>query len=171
MEKNYGERIKQEENFFESFKGEPALLYTGVSCQGLPMVSKLFAINLFDIGEEFEEEELNAKIELLETTISGQLATISMNSFIRAKSLVKEIQIILDEEENHFGFISFEPMGVNNLYTLELFTMGQPPSHEEFINKVKNTSENTFQCLQNPFCGELKPYANLKGFLSKLDFS
>lgn len=171
LEQNYGKKSKQNLDSQESFEGDPALLYAGLSCQGLPIVSKLFAINLIDSDQTFSEDDFNKRLEFLETTISGQLATISMNSFIRAKAYVEEIQLVLDEQEQQYGFINFNRMGANDQYTLELFTMGVPSKSNEFISRVKNTAENKFECLQKPFAGELKPYSALKEFFNNLEIS
>jgi hypothetical protein len=168
LERNYGERIKAEENLHETFVGEPALLYSGISCQGLPIVSKLYDPGLI-VGKGLSDEDLKSKVSLLESTISGQLATISINSFIRAKAYVEEIQLLLDEEK-HYGFINFANIGINRLYTLELFTMGQPNVSSEFFKSVRNSAENNFECIQKPFAGELKTYSDLKQFLSALKF-
>jgi hypothetical protein len=170
LEEKYGKRIEEEEFLHEIFTGEPALLYAGLSCQGLPIVSKLFGISIIDIGTDISEEELKSKIDYFQTTISGQLATIAINSFIRAKAFTKEIQILLDEKENMYGFINFAQTGINDLYTLELFTTGQPSKSNEFFNKVKNSSQHLFSCLQKPFAGELKPYIRVKEFLGSLQF-
>lgn len=170
MEQTYGKRIEEEEYLHEVFIGEPALLYAGLSCQGLPVVSKLFGISIIDIGCEICEDDLKSKIDFFQTTISGQLATIAINSYIRAKAYAKEIQILLDEKERLYGFINFSQIGVDNLYTLELFTTGQPSKSNEFFNKVKSTAQTQFECLQKPFAGELKPYNKVKEFLSSLEF-
>lgn len=170
MEQTYGKRIEEEEFLHEVFIGEPALLYAGLSCQGLPVVSKLFGISIIDMGTEICEEDLKCKIDYFQTTISGQLATIAINSYIRAKAYAKEIQILLDEMDKLFGFINFSQIGVNDLYTLELFTTGQPSKSNEFFNKVKSSAQTTFECLQKPFAGELKPYSKVKEFLSSLEF-
>ncbi|MHA1338892.1 MAG: hypothetical protein ACTSRZ_02810 [Promethearchaeota archaeon] len=169
LEDKYKQRIVEEKNMHENFIEESAILYTGISCQGLPIVSKLFGINLIDTDLEYDEESLKSKIEYFETTISGQLATIHINAFIRAQININEIQIILDPEEKLYAFINFAPVGLNNQYILELFTMGNPYKSKDFIEKVKNTINNRFECLHKPFAGELKPYAKLKEFLSSLD--
>lgn len=168
LEKNYNELIEQEENRHEVFIGDPGIVYSGISTQGLPIVSKLFNPAMI-IGNRGDREKLNKRILFFENTISGQLATISINSFIRAKSYVEEIQFLLDEEEQKFGFINFAQIGVNKIYTLEFFSVGQPSISSEFFKSVKNTSDN-FECLQNPFAGELTPYSKLRQFLSSLKF-
>ncbi|MCP4763990.1 MAG: hypothetical protein GY870_19615 [archaeon] len=151
----------------EKMNGKPLLLYTGVSTQGLPIVSKVFDPRVIIGNTEMTGEEFEKSIHLMENTISGQLATISINSFIRAKSYVEEIQILMDEEKQLYGFINFGQVGTNRIYTLEIFTMGQSSASNVFFKRIKNTSEN-FECLQNPFAGELKPYSELKDFLSSL---
>ncbi|MHA1819705.1 MAG: hypothetical protein ACTSU2_06515 [Promethearchaeota archaeon] len=170
LEENYKERIQEEKDLHEAFTGEPNLIYCGVSSQGLPIVSHIYNLEMIlKDYEALDENEINNKRLLLESTISGQLATISMNSYIRAKAYVDEIQIIVDKERDIFGFINFGQIGINGMFTLELFTIGQPAASYEFFKKVRNTAEN-FECLQKPFMGELKPYKELKDFLMKLEF-
>ena len=170
LEEKYKDRISDEKDFHEKFEDQSALLYIGLSNQGLPIISKLFGLNLIEPDVILDEESLKRKIEFFESTISGQLATIHMNALIRAQIKINEIQIIIDPEEKHYAFINFTNLGLNDQYILELFTMGNPYKSKDFLNMLKNTINNRFECVHKPFIGELKFYSELKQFLSNLNF-
>ena len=82
----------EEEIIYEKTKnnGENAILYAGISAQGLPIVSQLFDSNLLSY---LERDKTNENIELFSSDLSAKLATISMNTQIRAKTRIKEIHI------------------------------------------------------------------------------
>ena len=80
LEQNYGERVNDEEDFHETFPGDPAILYTGISCQGLPIVSKLFGINLFDIGTTMAEDEFQRRVdEFISSELGADYSYISVS--------------------------------------------------------------------------------------------
>jgi hypothetical protein len=151
------DRLKSK-NMHEKFSGKPSLLYSGVSTMGLPVCSKLHDIALVNgNGPEY-----------FETTLSGRLATIWINSYLRAKSHVEEIQILLDDtkqQKQKYGFINFARIGIERLYTLEMFSLNKS---REFFNKTRDYCDENFPCLTSEFVGELSPYTQLQAYLSKL---
>ncbi len=93
------------------------ILYCGISSQGLPIISQLYDKTLLNnLNIDINEENVG----LFNSNLSGQLATIEMNTIIRSRTKVKEIQIvdiddiknkkiILFEEIYNFSFKTFLP--------------------------------------------------------------
>ncbi|MHA1728698.1 MAG: hypothetical protein ACTSWY_08185 [Promethearchaeota archaeon] len=181
IEEKYEQRIQNEKNLHETFSGESILIYSGISSQGLPIVSKLHNPDKI-IGNHSKKsknsnnkKEDDKEIDIFKTILSGQLTAISINSFIRAKAHVTEIQILMDETynnlgfkkviDNKYGFINFAQIGADQNYTFEMFMIG--PSRDYFTN-IRNAAVSNFDCLQKPFDGKLYPYKKIEEYLSSL---
>ena len=135
------------------------ILYSGISIQGLPIISQLYDKNLL-----LDREQTNENIELFSSDLSAKLATISMNTQIRAKSKIKEIHIFDSENKGNDKIIFF---GFIHAYSLDFFASGNFYKLQEIFKqlKAKLTLDEIFQ---EEFQGELKPYVHLRKHLDEI---
>ncbi len=137
------------------------ILYCGISNQGLPIISKLYNIGFIDTLKEESNEE---RIEVFSSKLSAKLATIAMNTLIRAQTNIKEIHIkdLREELENIvilYGYI--------HGYSLDFVATGNLNQINNVFIKLKDKiSKETV--LSEDFGGDLKPYKHLKKYLDNL---
>lgn len=130
------------------------LLYCGISTQGLPIISQLYSgMLLKNLDREITEEN----VELYSSNLSAKLATIAMNTVIRAKTSIKEI-IIQDINERKMNYIIL--YGEINNYSLDFFGSGNYAQIKLVFNKLKETIVKE-DVLQEEFDGDLKPFKHL----------
>jgi len=94
------------------------ILYCGISTKGLPIISQLYDTALLS---NLDKEINDDNVELFNSNISAQLATIAMNTLIRAKKNIKEIHIIDTEDKIHKKVILFETI---HIYSLDFIASG-----------------------------------------------
>ncbi len=146
---NMIKQISESEKFPETNK----LLYMGLSTRdGVPILSKIFKE-----GAEILNATDENRLSYLKSVLSGQLATISMNAFIRANTEIISIQVITSSAEYKYIFFDFASIGVDKSYVFEVISTGNPA----YIINLKNEIADVLDCysvLHNPFVGQIKNY-------------
>ncbi len=155
----------EEEAIYEKTNnnGQNNILYAGISAQGLPIISQLYDDSLL---KNLEKEKTNENIELFTSDLSAKLATISMNTQIRAKTKIKEIhlddantnQLNNEKKVIFFGNIysySIDFIATGNFYTIKSIFKQL---------KAKMALDSAFK---NDFLGDLRPYRHLKLYLDE----
>ncbi len=127
------------------------ILYCGISGQGLPIISQLYSRRLLD---NLDLEINMENVELLSSDISAKLATIAMNTIIRAKTYIKEIHIEDLENPNDRKIFLF---GNIYNYTLDFFASGEFSLIYEIFKKLEKRLLKE-EILKEVFGGQLKPY-------------
>ncbi len=84
----YRAPLEDEDIELQSSDTENKIIYCGISSQGLPIISQLYDKTLL---HNFHREITNESVELFSSNISAKLATIAMNTQIRAKTKIKEV--------------------------------------------------------------------------------
>ena len=144
--------------------GQNNILYAGISAQGLPIISQLYDENLL---KNLEKDKTNENIELFTSDLSAKLATISMNTQIRAKKKIKEIH--LDDTknfENHLGkkVILF---GNINGYSIDFIATGNFYKIKSVFKQFKSKMALD-SAFKNDFSGDLRPFKHLKFYLDEV---
>ncbi len=157
LKERYLESLEDEIIFEKSRDdSEISILYNGISVQGLPIISHLFDKNLL-----LDREKTNENVELFVSDLSGKLATISMNTQIRAKTKIKEIHIFDNGNKETEKIIFF---GNVKAYTLDFFASGDFYKLRDFFQQLK-AKLNLEPIFQEEFLGNLKPFKHLKQHL------
>jgi hypothetical protein len=167
LRKKYQDKVDAQAEEHEVFRGPPTIHYCGLSWQGLPIFSKLFDDALVEYLPETKNGEIS-RHELLETILSAKLATIVMNTVIRAQAHVHSIQILMDSKASQYQLINFGVLP--NSYSLELFASGQPKDLDKIFFDLCGKVEAD-PALTLPFTGDLKPYEWLKRLLANQLFN
>ncbi len=137
------------------------ILYTGISAQGLPIISQLYDKDLL---RDLQQEKTNEKIELFSSDLSAKLATISMNTQIRAKTNIKEIHMTDSDNRDSKKIIFF---GNIKGYSLDFIASGNFYKLRDIFKELK-TKLRTETVFQKDFSGELKPFKYLKQYLNQI---
>ncbi len=141
--------------------GNSKILYCGISVQGLPIISKLFDKNMLKfLNKEITDEN----VELYNSNLSGKLATIAMNTVIRAKTSIREIHIDDMDDKLNKKIILYDEI---NKYSLDFFAMGDFRRIKNSFNKLKDKIANE-KILSEEFSGDLKPYRYLQSYLDEI---
>ncbi len=162
LRKKYQEKVDAQAEEHEVFTGIPTIHYCGLSWMGLPIFSKLFDDSLIINLPEIRNGEMSRQ-EVLESILSAKLATIVMNTVIRAQAHVHSIQILTDPKAAQYQLINFGVLPNN--YSLELYASGQPKDLDKIFFEICGKVESD-PTLSMPFTGDLKPYEELKKILS-----
>ncbi|MHA1291229.1 MAG: hypothetical protein ACTSQJ_01015 [Promethearchaeota archaeon] len=136
------------------------ILYCGISSQGLPIISQLYSkIFMENLDIAITEEN----VELCSSNISAKLATIAMNTEIRAKTSIREIIIddILEEEPQKIIFF-----GKINGFFLDFFASGDFYQLKKVFKKFKDKISKE-EILHKEFTGDLKPYRYIHEVINK----
>ena len=156
------------------------IIYCGISIQGLPLISQLYDTTLLsNLGEEINDEN----IDLYTSELSATLATISMNTLIRAKASIREIHICdLEEKESKkiilFGDINeidtdikllytFSKMRTPLRYSLDFFASGDFYILKDIFQQLKSKLSKE-EVLHEEFSGNLKPYKYLQKYFDEI---
>ena len=153
----------EEEIIFED-NGNPSkntILYAGISAQGLPVISQLYDKDLL---MNLQQEKTTENIELFSSDLSAKLATISMNTQIRAKTKIKEIHMTDSNNGNSKKIIFF---GNINWYSLDFIASGNYYKLRD-IFKLLKAKMRTDTVLQEEFSGDLKPFRHLNQYLNEV---
>ena len=139
---------------------ENKIIYCGISTQGLPIISQLYDKSLLN---NFHREINDENIELFTSSISAKLATITMNTQIRAKTNIKEVHFNDLDDQGCKKIILCSPI---NEYSLDFIASGDFVKIKEIFNKLEHNISQE-QILTNEFAGDLKPFRPLKTQLNE----
>ncbi|MBY8990008.1 MAG: hypothetical protein KGD58_04560 [Candidatus Lokiarchaeota archaeon] len=162
LKEKYTEPLEEEIIFDENENNvKNAILYAGISSQGLPIISQLFDINLL---LNLAKENTIENIELFTSDLSAKLETISMNTQIRAKTGIKEIHFIDTEGSKNKMIILF---GSIKDYSLDFIASGNFYKIKNIFKqfKAKMILDTIFQ---KEFAGNLKPFNHLNQQLNEI---
>ncbi|NHJ22403.1 MAG: hypothetical protein EAX91_15765 [Candidatus Lokiarchaeota archaeon] len=139
---------------------ENKIIYCGISAQGLPIISQLYDKSLLN---NFHREINDENIELFASSISAKLATITMNTQIRAKTNIKEVHFNDLDDQGCKKIILCSPI---NEYSLDFIASGDFVKIKEIFNQLEHNISQE-QILTNEFAGDLKPFRSLKTQLNE----
>ncbi len=162
LEDKYTEPLEEEIIFNDKDNNfNNKILYAGISSQGLPIISQLYDVDLL---KNIEQERTYENIELFSSDLSAKLATISMNTQIRAKTKIKEIHLYDTEEEESKKIILF---GNIDGYSLDFIASGDFYRIKNVFKDLKSkmSADSIFQ---QEFTGDLRPFKHLKQHLSEI---
>jgi len=134
---------------------EIKVIYCGISTQGLPIISQLYDKTLLD---NFHREITDENVELLTSSISAKLATIIMNTQIRAKTNIKEVHFNDLGDHGCKKVIFCSPI---NEYSLDFIASGDFVKIKEIFKQLEE-SVSQERILRDEFMGDLKPFRYLK---------
>jgi len=140
------------------------ILYAGISAQGLPIISQLYDNNLLST---LQREKTFENIELFSSDLSAKLATISMNTQIRAKTKIKEIH--LDDTANHEVHNSKKVILFGNIngYSIDFIATGNFYKIKSVFKQLKSKMALD-SAFKNEFSGDLRPFKHLKFYLDEV---
>ena len=134
---------------------ENKIIYCGISAQGLPIISQLYDRTLLN---NFHREITDENVELFTSSISAKLATIIMNTQIRAKTNIKEVHFNDLGDHGCKKIILCSPVYE---YSLDFIASGDFVKIKEIFKQLEeNISQE--QILRKEFVGDLKPFRYLK---------
>ena len=137
------------------------IIYAGISTQGLPICNYLYDKDLLTL---IEKEINDENIDLFSSDLSAKLATIAMNTVIRAKSNIKEIHFQDIEEKAEEKIILY---GSINGYGFDFIASGDflriKSIFKQLIDEI--SKEKVFH---EEFAGDLTPYRHLQRYLDKI---
>ena len=157
------EDLLEDEEEIEAEEDEDVLnniLYCGISAQGLPIISQLYSSIFFDnLGRDTTHEN----VELFSSDLSAKLATIAMNTVIRAKTSIREI--VIDDLENpkEKKIVLYGDM---DSFSLDFLASGNLLKVKEVFNGLKEYLSKE-EILHEEFNGDLKPYKHLHETINK----
>jgi len=156
----------EEEIIYEKTRnnGQNAILYAGISAQGLPIVSQLFDINLLSY---LDRDKTNENIELFSSDLSAKLATISMNTQIRAKTKIKEIHIEDTENIEEINDQKLILFGDINGYSVDFIATGNFYKVKTIFKQFKSKMALD-SAFREEFSGNLRPFKHLKHYLDEI---
>ncbi|TFG00650.1 MAG: hypothetical protein EU541_01565, partial [Promethearchaeota archaeon] len=163
----YSDKLKSEEIMQRMDSRQPSyeidnrILYTGIATQGLPLISKLYYVDMFDYLKNNENEEM---AEVFCSKLSAKLATIEMNTNIRAETNIKRIFIKDLREESHKVIILF---GKIHNFSLDFIGFGTFNQIHRMFLKLKNELSKE-KILKKEFIGKLQPYKHISRYLEEL---
>ncbi|MFX0006041.1 MAG: hypothetical protein ACFFA7_05840 [Promethearchaeota archaeon] len=161
----YIDSLEEEIIYEKSYNnGQNAILYAGISTQGLPLVSQLFDSDLLT---HLNRDKTTENIELYSSDLSAKLATISMNTQIRTKTRIKEIHIEDTEkvqENNNKKIILF---GNINGYSVDFIATGNFYKVKTIFKQFKSKL-SLDSAFREEFVGDLRPYKHLKYYLDEV---
>lgn len=156
----------EEEIIFEKTNNnkQNALLYAGISSQGLPIISHLYDNNLL---KNLEREKTNENIELFSSDLSAKLATISMNTQIRAKTKIKEIHIENTNNPKNNNGKKIILFGNIYGYSLDFIATGNFYKIKTLFKQLKSKM-SLDSAFREEFTGDLRPFKHLKYYLNEI---
>ncbi len=157
----YRDSIAEEELTSSCLTNNNKILYCGISTQGLPIISKLYDDSLL---ENIKRDASKENIDIFTSNLSAKLATITMNTQIRAKSYIKEIHF--DDLENE-GCMKLILYGKINSFSLDLIASGNLFRIKDIFSQLESKIAKE-EVLLNEFDGDLKPYRALTSYLDEI---
>jgi hypothetical protein len=158
--KKYNDNIEDEKLIRTTNNITNKIIYCGLSAQGLPIISKLYDESLVKCETAITKEE----IDIFSSKLSAKLATISMNTQIRAKSNIKEIHFQNLKEDAKKQLILY---GNIDGYSLDLIATGDYSKIKDIFKKLENRIANE-TILKKEFEGDLKPFRALSVYLDEI---
>jgi len=163
LKDKYEEILSLEEEKPDIKAGEYSkIIYAGISTQGLPICNCLYDKDLLTLIDKDINDET---IELFSSDLSAKLATIAMNTIIRAKTNIKEIHFQDIENKAEKKIILY---GSINGYSFDFIASG------DFL-RIKNIFKQLIdeiskeKVFYKEFAGDLKPYKHLQRYLDKVN--
>ena len=144
--------------------GQNTILYAGISAQGLPIISQLYDKNFL---MTLERDKTSENIELFTSDLSAKLATISMNTLIRAKTKIKEIH--LEDTKNNVTNNSKKVIlfGHINGYSIDFIANGNFYKIKSVFKQLKSKMALD-SAFKNDFSGDLRPFKHLQFYLDEV---
>ena len=136
------------------------IIYCGISAQGLPIISQLYDKKLLN---NFHREITDENVELFTSSISAKLATIIMNTQIRAKTNIKEVHFNDLGDQGCKKIILCSPI---NEYSLDFIASGDFVKIKGIFKQLEEIIAQE-QILRYEFEGDLKPFRYLKTQLNE----
>ncbi len=154
----------EEETIYEKTitNGNNAILYAGISAQGLPLVSQLFDISLLSYLDK-----TNENIELFSSDLSAKLATISMNTQIRTKTRIKEIHIDDTESTQEINNKKIILFGNINGYSVDFIATGNFYKVKAIFKQFKSKMALD-SAFREDFSGDLRPFRHLIHYIDEI---
>ena len=156
----YREPIEDETIDLKYTDMENKIIYCGISAQGLPIISQLYDKTLLN---NFHREINDENVELFASSISAKLATIIMNTQIRANTNIKEVHFNDLGDHGYKKIILCSPI---NEFSLDFIASGDFIRIKEIFKQLRKDISQE-QILRNEFVGDLKPFRNLKTQLNE----
>ncbi len=156
----YREPIEDETIDLKCSDMENKIIYCGLSAQGLPIISQLYDKTLL---YNFHREINDENVELFASSISAKLATIIMNTQIRANTNIKEVHFNDLGDHDFKKIILCSPI---NEFSLDFIASGDFIKIKEIFKQLKKDISQE-PILRNEFVGDLKPFRNLKTQLNE----
>jgi len=156
----YREPIEDETIDLKCSDMENKIIYCGLSAQGLPIISQLYDKTLLN---NFHKEINDENVELFASSISAKLATIIMNTQIRANTNIKEVHFNDLGDHDFKKIILCSPI---NEFSLDFIASGDFIKIKEIFKQLKKDISQE-PILRNEFVGDLKPFRNLKTQLNE----
>jgi len=156
----YREPIEDETIDLKYTDMENKIIYCGISAQGLPIISQLYDKTLLN---NFHREINDENVELFASSISAKLATIIMNTQIRANTNIKEVHFNDLGDHGYKKIILCSPI---NEFSLDFIASGDFIRIKEIFKQLRKDISQE-QILKNEFVGDLKPFRNLKTQLNE----
>lgn len=156
----YREPIEDETIDLKCSDMENKIIYCGLSAQGLPIISQLYDKTLLN---NFHKEINDENVELFASSISAKLATIIMNTQIRANTNIKEVHFNDLGDHGYKKIILCSPI---NEFSLDFIASGDFIKIKEIFKQLKKDISQE-PILRNEFVGDLKPFRNLKTQLNE----
>ena len=140
------------------------ILYAGISAQGLPIISQLYDENLL---KNLEKDHTNENVELFTSDLSAKLATISMNTLIRAKKKIKEIHLEDTKNFKNHNDKKVILFGNINGYSIDFIATGNFYKIRSVFKQLKSklALDSAFK---NDFSGDLRPFKHLRWYLDEV---
>ena len=144
--------------------GQNNILYAGISAQGLPIISQLYDENLL---KNLDKDKTNENIELFTSDLSAKLATISMNTQIRAQKKIKEIH--LDDTKNSKNNNGKKVILFGNIngYSIDFIATGNFYKIKSVFKQLKSKMALD-SAFKNDFSGDLRPFKHLQFYLDEV---
>ncbi|KON28802.1 hypothetical protein AC481_00075 [miscellaneous Crenarchaeota group archaeon SMTZ-80] len=153
--------LEDEEFDYQCATTENKIIYCGLSSQGLPILSQLYDTSLL---HSFHREVNHENIDLFTSNLSARLATIAMNTQIRAKTNIKEIHF---EDLQQQGCKKLILYGIIEGYSLDFIASGDFFKIKEIFDQLEQKISKE-PILHQEFSGDLKPYRSLKSYLDEI---
>jgi hypothetical protein len=153
--------LEDEEFNYQCESTRNRIIYCGLSSEGLPILSQLYDTSILN---DFHREINNENIDLFTSNLSARLATITMNTKIRAKTTIREIHFDDLKKEGCKNLILY---GNINGYSLDLIASGDFFKIKEIFDQLEQKISKE-QILHKEFSGDLKPYRSLKSHFDEI---
>jgi len=154
-------KLIEETTTHEKFLGDNQIIYIGISTNGLPLASRLY-----DNQTVFQFDSEHKK-NLVISILSGQLATIAINAYIRANIFMDSIQIKISSTEDKYIFFNFDNFGCNNEFTMESLCTGDPEDIQNYFKIILERLASV-PIFNECYNGSLKIYQPVLDFFNGL---